>query len=71
VICPTRKAKYFFNEDWTGQITLIRLNKFRSARITESGYTFITCPHSQFFQSLKKLFGEETPGWRHCGRRGR
>jgi hypothetical protein len=27
VICPTSEAKYFFEQDWTGSISLIRLNK--------------------------------------------
>jgi len=27
VICPTSEAKYFFEHDWTGSISLIRLNK--------------------------------------------
>jgi hypothetical protein len=27
MICPTGKAEYFSQEDWTTQITLIRLNK--------------------------------------------
>jgi mannose-6-phosphate isomerase-like protein (cupin superfamily) len=35
LICPTAKAEYFFGWDWTGQITLNRLNKsaFSSSRI--------------------------------------
>jgi hypothetical protein len=27
VICPTAKAQYFFERDWTTQISLIRLDK--------------------------------------------
>jgi hypothetical protein len=27
MICPTAKAEYFAGGDWTGQITLIRLDK--------------------------------------------
>jgi hypothetical protein len=27
VICPTSEAKYFFEQDWTGSISLIRFNK--------------------------------------------
>jgi hypothetical protein len=34
MICPTTKAEYFLSEDWTGQITLIRLDKSGCARKT-------------------------------------
>jgi hypothetical protein len=27
LICPTGEAKYFFEDIWTGQITLIRFDK--------------------------------------------
>jgi hypothetical protein len=32
LICPTRLAEYFCKADWTGQITLIRLNKSTLSR---------------------------------------
>ena len=32
MICPTGKAEYFFERDWTGQISLIRLGKFAFTR---------------------------------------
>jgi hypothetical protein len=28
MFCPTAKGKYFSQQDWAGQITLIRFNKF-------------------------------------------
>ncbi|TMK38014.1 MAG: hypothetical protein E6G70_30425 [Alphaproteobacteria bacterium] len=33
LICPTAQAKYFWPGDWTTQITLNRLSKFRFARM--------------------------------------
>jgi hypothetical protein len=33
VICPTGQAKYFFEEDWTTQITLNRLTKIQFTRM--------------------------------------
>jgi hypothetical protein len=32
MICPTRKAQYFSQTDWTAQITLIRLHKSTVSR---------------------------------------
>jgi hypothetical protein len=32
LIWVKREAEYFCKPDWTGQITLIRFNKFRCAR---------------------------------------
>jgi hypothetical protein len=32
LICTSEKQKSFFEGDWTGQISLIRLNKFDFAR---------------------------------------
>jgi hypothetical protein len=32
LICVSEKQKYFFERDWTGQISLIQLNKFDFAR---------------------------------------
>ncbi|WP_283816611.1 hypothetical protein [Bradyrhizobium sp. AUGA SZCCT0431] len=32
LICPTAKAKYFFEDIWTAQITLIPFNKLAFAR---------------------------------------
>jgi hypothetical protein len=32
MICSSEKAEYFSKWDWTGQIRLIRLNKFRFSR---------------------------------------
>jgi hypothetical protein len=32
MICPTAKAQYFSQKDWTTQITLIRLNKSAVSR---------------------------------------
>jgi hypothetical protein len=33
LICEKREAEYFLQRDWTGQISLIRLDKLRFARI--------------------------------------
>ena len=33
LIWGRREGKYFFGQDWTTQITLIRFNKFAVARI--------------------------------------
>jgi hypothetical protein len=32
LIWPSREAEYFFDHDWTGQISLNRLKKFDFAR---------------------------------------
>jgi hypothetical protein len=32
LICISEKQKYFFQQDWTAQISLIRLNKFAVMR---------------------------------------
>jgi hypothetical protein len=36
VICVKREAEYFCKPDWTGQIRLIRLNKFGRARTAQA-----------------------------------
>ena len=36
MICPTGEAEYLCKWDWTGQITLIRFNKFGQARTRRS-----------------------------------
>jgi hypothetical protein len=57
VIWVRREAKYFFRQDWTGSISLIRFNKFASARKsarsgrTQSGATLLlpSCPSGKAF----------------------
>jgi hypothetical protein len=49
MICPTGKAEYFSQMDWTTQITLIRLNKSPFSR---NGFSYlepvITHPHDSW-----------------------
>jgi hypothetical protein len=46
MICPTGEAKYFCKWDWTGQITLIRFNKFGRARKRRSGLSGWSAPRN-------------------------
>jgi len=55
MICPTGIAEYFSREDWTTQITLIRLNKssvsrngFASSRTHKSGLVGAVCSMSRY-----------------------
>jgi hypothetical protein len=54
VIWVRREAKYFFRQDWTGSISLIRFNKFASARKSaRSGYASFHRRHSGAMQSIE------------------
>jgi hypothetical protein len=43
LICPTRPAKYFFQQVWTGQITLKLQRKIGSARTAFQGRKQSSC----------------------------